>query len=93
ARLFKQSQPRQRVYALKLRDKRFVGGLLDVAAMKPVLHISMRYPASRLCAAPVLPLAMHPTINNRVIVFDLEGEIDDLLELPADVIAQRLYMR
>lgn len=93
ARLFKQSQPRLWDYALKLRDKRFVGGLLDVAAMKPVLHISMRYPASRLCAAPVLPLAVHPTINNRVIVFDLEGEIDDLLELPAEVIAQRLYMR
>jgi hypothetical protein len=74
ARLFKQSQPRLWDYALKLRDKRFVGGLLDVAAMKPVLHISMRYPASRLCAAPVLPLAVHPTINNRVIVFDLEGD-------------------
>jgi hypothetical protein len=43
-----------------LRDKRFVGSLLDIAAMKPVLHISMRYPASRLCAAPVLPLAAHP---------------------------------
>lgn len=93
ARLFKQSQPRLWDYALKLRDKRFVGSLLDVAAMKPVLHISMRYPASRLCAAPVLPLSMHPTINNRVIVFDLEGDIDDLLELPAEVIAQRLYMR
>ena len=93
ARLFKQSQPRLWDYALKLRDKRFVGSLLDVAAMNPVLHISMRYPASRLCAAPVLPLAVHPTINNRVIVFDLEGEIDDLLELPAELIAQRLYMR
>lgn len=93
ARLFKQSQPRLWEYALKLRDKRFVGGLLDVAAMKPVLHISMRYPASRLCAAPVLPLAVHPTINNRVIVFDLDGDIDDLLALPAEVIAQRLYLR
>ena len=61
--------------------------------MKPVLHISMRYPASRLCAAPVLPLAVHPTINNRVIVFDLDGDIDDLLALPAEVIAQRLYLR
>ncbi|KAF1015626.1 MAG: Exodeoxyribonuclease I [Stenotrophomonas maltophilia] len=93
ARLFKQSQPRLWEYALKLRDKRFVASLLDVTALQPVLHISMRYPASRLCAAPVLPLSVHPTINNRVIAFDLEGDIDDLLQLPAEVIAERLYLR
>ncbi|WMJ69718.1 exodeoxyribonuclease I [Stenotrophomonas sp. 24(2023)] len=93
ARLFKQSQPRLWEYALKLRDKRFVASLLDVAACQPVLHISMRYPASRLCAAPVLPLSVHPTINNRVIVFDLDGDIDDLLALPAETIAERLYLR
>lgn len=93
ARLFKQHQPRLWDYALRLRDKRFVAGLLDVAALQPVLHISMRYPASRLCAAPILPLAMHPYISNRVIVFDLEGDIAPLLELPAEEIARRLYLR
>jgi len=93
ARLFRNAQPRLWDYALRLRDKRFVGGLLDVAALQPVLHVSMRYPAARLCAAPVLPLAAHPHINNRVIVFDLEGDIDTLLDLPAEVIAERLYLR
>ncbi len=93
ARLFKQAQPRLWEYALKLRDKRFVGGLLDVDAMQPVLHISMRYPAQRLCAAPVLPLARHPFINNRVIVLDLDGDIAPLLELPPETIAARLYTR
>lgn len=93
ARLFKQAQPRLWDYALKLRDKRFVGSLLDVDAMQPVLHISMRYPAQRMCAAPVMPIARHPYINNRVIALDLEGEIDGLLALPAETLAARLYTR
>ena len=93
ALLFKQSQPRLWDYALKLRDKRFVAGLLDVEAMQPVLHISMRYPAQRLCAAPVLPLARHPYINNRIIALDLDGDIDGLLTLPAETLTARLYTR
>lgn len=93
ARRFQQAQPRMWEYALRLRDKRYVASLLDVVAMQPVLHISMRYPASRLCAAPVVPLAHHPHINNRVIVFDLEGDIDTLLDLSVEEITQRLYTR
>ncbi|WP_305804887.1 exodeoxyribonuclease I [Stenotrophomonas sp. YIM B06876] len=93
ARRFKQAQPRMWDYALKLRDKRFVASLLDVVAMTPVLHISMRYPANRLCAAPVLPLTRHPHISNRVIVFDLEGDVQQLLDLSAEEIAARLYTR
>ena len=93
ARRFRQAQPRMWEYALRLRDKRYVSSLLDVVAMTPVLHISMRYPASRLCAAPVLPLARHPHINNRVIVFDLEGDIEPLLELSVEEITARLYTR
>jgi exodeoxyribonuclease I len=53
----------------------------------------MRYPAQRLCAAPVLPLARHPYINNRIIALDLEGDIDGLLALPAEALAARLYTR
>jgi len=91
ARRLRQAQPRLWDYALKLRDKQFVGSLLDVRAMEPVLHVSMRYPASRHCAALVLPLAYHPQIKNRVIVFDLSADIQPLLELPAEILAQRLY--
>src|SRR5690606_30608139 len=93
ARKFKQAQPRMWDYALKLRDKRFVAGLLDGVAMQPALHISMRYPATRLCAAPVLPLATHPHINNRVIVYDLDSDPQPLLGLSPEEIAQRLYTR
>ena len=91
ARLLRQHQPRLWEYALKLRDKRHVAGLLDPFAMQPLLHVSQRYPASRLCAAVVLPLAAHPAIANRVIVFDLDGNEDDLLQHDAGDIADRLY--
>ena len=59
--------------------------------MTPLLHVSQRYPASRLCAAPVIPLSRHPRFDNRVIVFDLEGDADALLQLDAEGIADRLY--
>lgn len=91
ARLLRHGQPRLWDYALKLRDKRYAASLLDPFAMQPVLHVSQRYPASRLCAAAVLPLATHPTIANRVIVFDLDGEDAALLDQDASEIADRLY--
>ena len=91
ARKLRATQPRLWDYALQLRDKRFAARLLDTAAMQPLLHVSQRYPVDRLCAAPVLPLARHPHIDSRTIVFDLEGDADALLELDADAIADRLY--
>jgi len=91
AQRLRQAQPRLWDYALKLRDKRFVSSLLDIQALEPVLHVSMRYPANRHCAALVLPLAYHPQMRNRVIVFDLSEDIQPLVELPAEVLAQRLY--
>ncbi|MCR6662236.1 MAG: exodeoxyribonuclease I [Luteimonas sp.] len=93
ARLFRQAQPKLWDYALQLRDKRFAANLLDSITMTPLLHVSQRYPASRLCAAPVLPLTRHPRIESRVVVFDLATEPDALLDLPAEDIAARLYVR
>jgi exodeoxyribonuclease I len=91
ARKLRAAQPKLWDYALRLRDKRHAGQLLDTVAMTPVLHVSQRYPATRLCAAAVLPLTRHPQIDNRVIVFDLDSEPDALLALDADDIADRLY--
>jgi len=62
-------------------------------AMTPVLHVSQRFPASRLCAAPVIPLARHPQIDSQVVVFDLAEDPDALLDLDAEAIAERLYIR
>ena len=91
ARLLRQHQPRLWEYALKLRDKRHAASVLDPFAMQPVLHVSQRYPAARKCAAVVVPLAVHPSIGNRVIVFDLDGDVDALLAQTPEEIADRLY--
>jgi exodeoxyribonuclease-1 len=93
ARRLRSAQPKLWDYALRLRDKRYAAQLLDLQAMQPLLHVSQRYPASRLCAAAVLPLARHPSIDSRVVVFDLDSEPDALLALDADAIADRLYVR
>ena len=91
ARKLRAAQPKLWDYALRLRDKRHAAQLLDTVAMQPVLHVSQRYPATRLCAAAVLPLARHPQIDSRVIVFDLDSEPDALLALEPEAIADRLY--
>jgi len=91
ARKLKAAQPRLFDFALTLRNKRQAASLLDTIAMTPVLHVSQRFPAQRLCAAAVLPLARHPHIDSRVIVFDLDQDPAQLLALDADAIADRLY--
>jgi exodeoxyribonuclease-1 len=91
ARKFRAAQPRLWDYALKLRDKQHVGRLLDPLTAGPLLHVSGKYPASRHCAALVLPLARHPRIESRVIVCDLDEDTTALLALSPDEIADRLY--
>ena len=92
ARRLREAQPRLWEYALKLRDKRFAASLIDVANMTPLLNVSQRFPASRLCAAPVAPITRHPQIDNRVVVFDLAQDPQPLLRLDAQGIADRLYI-
>jgi exodeoxyribonuclease-1 len=91
ARKLRAAQPRLWDYALALRDKRHVASLLDVVAGPPLLHVSGRYSAQRHCSALVLPLAVHPRIDSRVLVLDLDGEPDALATLSAEDIAERLY--
>src|SRR5690606_26410920 len=40
ARRFRAAQPRLWDYALRLRDKRYASGLLDIVSPEPVLHVS-----------------------------------------------------
>lgn len=93
ARRFRAAQPKLWEYALGFRDKRKVAGLLDIAGMTPVLHVSSRYPASRHCSALVAPVARHPRIDSRVLVCGLDSDeaLDALLSLSAEDIADRLY--
>ena len=91
ARRLKAAQPRLWDWHYTLRNKRTVLGLLDVAQMTPLLHVSQRYPAERGCLAVVMPIAMHPTQSNAVIVADLDPDPDAWSGLDADELADRLF--
>ena len=91
AQCLRNSQPKLWHYALQLRNKRLCGDLLPLTCDEPVLHISHRYAATRRCAAPILPIAAHPTIGNRIIVCDLTTDCLALLDLTVEHIQDCLF--
>jgi exodeoxyribonuclease-1 len=64
-----------------------------VRAKRPVLHVSGKYPAAMGHIAAVVPLAMHPTNRNEVIVYDLRTDPGPLLALDAEAIRERMFTR
>jgi exodeoxyribonuclease-1 len=91
ARLIRARQPRLWDWYYELRRKQKVFGLLDIAAMTPLVHVSSRYPASRHCLAVIAPLALHPSRPGEVIVYDLDSDPAELLALDEDEIADRMF--
>jgi exodeoxyribonuclease-1 len=91
ARLIRARQPRLWDWYFALRRKQQAFAQLDIAHMTPVLHVSSRYPASRGCLAMVVPLAVHPTRSNEVIVYDLACDPRELLALDAGDLADRMF--
>ena len=93
AKLIKTQQPELFAYAYRLRDKRFVNSMIDIASHKPLLHISSRFAGENGNAALVLPLAIHPTNKNSIIAYNLAFSPKDLLSLSANELRERLFTR
>lgn len=93
ARLVKERQPKLFDHVLATRDKRSAQAMLDVVAMKPVLHVSGMFGASRHNIALIVPLATHPQNRNEIICYDLGVDPQPLLELPPEQLATLLYTR
>ena len=93
ARLIKEKQPRLYDYVVNHKDKKSVMAQLDIAAMKPVLHVSGMFGAKNNNIALIVPLALHPSNKNEVICFDLSADPQILLDLPAAEITELLYTR
>ncbi|MFK7160019.1 exodeoxyribonuclease I [Marinospirillum sp. MEB164] len=91
ARKIKQAQPKLFEHLLGLRSKHQVAALVRAQPVKPLLHISSRFPAQRGCTGIVAPLGDHPTNPNAVICFDLSADPRLLLDLSAEQIRERLY--
>lgn len=93
AKLARQAQPKLFDYLYRHRGKQQLKTLVDVAAMKPLVHVSGMFGAGRGNTSWIAPLAWHPENQNALIVCDLAGDMDVLLELNADELRTRLYTR
>ena len=91
ARLIRDKQPRLFDYALKMRSKQAVLAELDMAAMKPVLHVSGMFGAARNNIGLVVPITRHPRNKNEIICYDLAVDPAPLVELDVDALRQRLF--
>lgn len=93
ARLIKTNQPDLWKYALENRSKQSIRRHLEPLYQRPVVYVSGFYPNSRDCIAPILPVAFHPKINSRVIVCDLDGDLDFLINGSVAELREALFMR
>ncbi len=93
ARLVRERQPRLYDYVLNHRDKQSALAQLDIAAMKPVLHVSGMFGAARHNIALIVPLAAHPENRNEVICYDLQADPGPLFDLAPEALRERLYSR
>ena len=91
AKLVKTRQTKLFEYVYQLRDKRRVLSEIDLVTRKPLLHVSMMYPASSGCLALVMPVCVHPQNANGVIVYDLRQDPATWLNLATEQIRERVF--
>lgn len=91
AQLLKQRKKKLFEYALLLRNKKFVAGLLATRQAQPVVHVSSKLPSEHYCTSLMLPIAPHPVNKNGVICVDLRHDPAPLFDLSAADIAKYLY--
>lgn len=91
ARLIRARQPALYDYVVQHKHKSKIGPLFDLVNRRPLLHISSKFSADNGCAGLVMPLAMHPTNKNAVIVVNLSADPTDLIRLDTEQIAERVF--
>ena len=93
ARLARQAQPKLFEYLYRHRGKNQLKTLIDIAAMKPLVHVSGMFGAWRGNTAWIAPLAWHPDNQNALVVCDLSGDMSVLLDMNASQLRTLLYTR
>lgn len=91
ARLIRDRTPELFHHYFSLRLKHNVLPLFDLTNQKPLFHVSSLHGTDRACLAPIIPLAMHPSQANVVIVYDLAADPTPLIGLSAEEIADRVF--
>lgn len=93
AKLVKQAQPKLYDYVLNNRTKQRVQAMLDTERMKPVLHVSSKYPVEHGNLALVAPIVTQPGNPNATLVWDLRCDPQPLFDLTAEQLRQLLFTR
>lgn len=91
AKLIKERQPKLFNYVFENRGKQAVLAMLDIKSMKPLFHVSSKYPARLRCGALVAPIAQHPENPNAVLVYDLRVDPSELAMLSVEQIRERIF--
>lgn len=92
ARLIRQRQPKLYQFVLNNKSKQAAQSMLDIPAMKPILHVSSRYSAEHGNAAIVAPVAGHPVNRNAVMVWDLRFDPQPLMDLPVAELHRLMFL-
>ena len=92
AKKLKEAQPALFETLFSLRTKQKVAPLLDVGAMRPVVHVSGMFGAARANLAVVVPLAPHPQNGNEIICADLAGSMD-FLDHSVETVKGHLFVK
>lgn len=93
ARLIKTAQPKLYDYAFSMRTKQALKARfgVELAEMKPILHVSSKFPVTLGCIALVAPLFVHPENPNGVVTWDLRYDPRMLLSESVDTLRRLLY--
>lgn len=91
ARLIKTAQPKLYDYAFSMRTKQALKLRFNFAEMKPLLHISSKFPVTLGCTALVVPLFVHPGNPNGVVTWDLRHDPRMLLSESVETLKRLLF--
>ena len=91
AKLIKSKQPKLFEHIYKLRSKRVLQAEVDMVTRKPLLHVSMMYPAKLGCLSLVMPICEHPTNKNGIIVYDLRENPRAWMDLSIEEIRAAIF--
>ena len=90
-KLIKTKQPRFFEYFYQNRRAKNVQMIVEKHMCKPLVHVSGMFGEVNGYLSLVMPIAMHPWNKNAVIVVDLRGEMNELIDYSADEIKSALY--
>jgi exodeoxyribonuclease-1 len=76
-----------------LRKKQEVSKLLNTRTHDAVLHASSKFSAERNSIAIVIPICQHPINKNSIIVYDLNTDPADFIEISVEEVRDRLYTK